>query len=50
MKYRFREVSVIDGKKVEIPDNATHIGVYVDDEVSIVSWLEEVSTEGGEKK
>ncbi|MCK4649476.1 hypothetical protein KAT51_08125 [bacterium] len=40
MRYRFREVSVKDGKEVEIPDMATHVGVYVDNEVSIVSWLE----------
>ena len=50
MKYKYREVSVKDGKEVEIPDTATHVGVYVDDEVSIVSWLEEVSIEGGDKK
>ena len=46
MRYMFREVSVINGKEVEIPDAATHVGVHVDDEVSIVSWLEELEQRG----
>ena len=56
MRYRFREVLVIDGKEVVIPDTATHLGVYVDDEMSIVSWLEALEVKplkvepGGKRK
>ena len=49
MKYRFREVSIKNEGAVDIPDTAKHVNVYVDDEVSIVSWLEEIGAKGGKK-